>query len=824
MTVAALTPSVSYAENGVTLAFAVPFRFNDPSHLVVKRIGASGTVATLPYGSAWSATGGTTDAGGTVTLGASTAGATLTIERFTPRAQATDYETNDRFPAQSHEAALDRAMLIAQEQDAATADISARALRVPVGEALAPFPAAAVRAAKYMAFDAAGQPLFLGGTNASPNVAALVSAEAGGSIEDTLHWVTPEQFGAVADGVTDDRAAIQAAVDYASANNMGVRGRAGAVYACNVMPTSVHDFAIGPQPNIVIPAKAPPIDFHGATMRLPQGGRGFFHFVNFWPHDFAIGTVTADIAAGSYDFPLSAGEGALFQAGDRVLWQLGEIPYDKPETINWGHARVLSVAGDTVKLDRPLYEPFTVASVTTGRKRLIRLDRSWRKPVLRNVWIDGTVSATVGAENGANFYGAPAFECENVSGTFCGAGVIVHQYAEQAEISFSNADRVNTTQASYGKHISMAETRSINVRGGVAQAMLMGIACEADGEALVDGYHFINTYPGNGTLPAPNTVTVFGCAGRGKIIATNTLITGQGGFNLANVSNGQAGWEGVVQMRNVRVRTSGEAYSLPLNLMSGVLDYAVAGVRQVFNLDRPKVWRRRFRLKDGMAAATFVGPPGLVIAARAYTSPGLTVGSGQKISRFYFGKSAGGAANGTDMATDGQSGVKLVPGQWVEFPIFSGTIGGNMWTYRTNNQQVIITTDAAAGINATDDFVTIETLYVPEEGSKTFAYAEAYYRAEGDEYELYEALIAAVDLPSIAAGATHTLTLTIPDMANTDLFVGYSIAGGYGGLTLVQFECQTGQASLTVKNETVGAIDLSARDVRVLYAKPQAGA
>lgn len=659
---------------------------------------------------------------------------------------------------------------------------------------------------------------------AAPTGAELVGAAGGGTLGDAAFWVTPEQFGAVGDGVTDDRAALQAAVDYASANGLGVRGRAGAEYRCAPMPTSVHNFGIGPQPNLVIPAAAPPIDFQGATLKMNNGGRGFFHSVVNWPQNYAIGTVTADIAAGAFDFPLQTGEGALFQAGDRVLWQLGEIPYDKPETTNWGHAKVLSVTGDTVKLDRPLYEPFAIASVTTGRKRLIRLDRNWRKPVLRNVHIDGTISSTVGAENGVAFYGAPTFECHNVSGTFCGAGVIVQQYVEQADISFCDADKVNVTQASYGKHINLAEARSVNMRGGVARAMKFGIAAEADGDISVNGYHFDNTYPGNGTTPAVNTAIVFGATGRARIVATDTLVTGLGGFNLANISNGQAGWEGSVQVRNLRVRTSGEAYNLPLDMMSGVLDYTVAGVRQRFNLDRPKVWHRKFRLKDGMSAATFVGPPGLVIAARAYTSPDLTVGTGNKLLEFYVGKAAGGAANGNDFATYGLSGVKLVPGQWVELPVFGGTVAGSQWTYRTNNQQVIITTGAAAGINATDDFVTLETLYVPEEGSKTYAYAEAYYRAEGDEYELYEALISAVDLPSIAAGATQTQALTIPDMANTDLFVGYSIAGGYGGLTLTKVECQTGQAMLTFKNETGSPIDLSARDMRVLFAKPQAGA
>lgn len=116
MTVAAIAPIISYIEDGATLAFSVPFRFLAGSDLVVSRT-VAGVETTLTYPAQWSAVGGASDAGGTVTLGTSVAGATLVIRRQTPLAQQTDYTATDRFPAESHERALDRAMLIAQEQD-----------------------------------------------------------------------------------------------------------------------------------------------------------------------------------------------------------------------------------------------------------------------------------------------------------------------------------------------------------------------------------------------------------------------------------------------------------------------------------------------------------------------------------------------------------------------------------------------------------------------------------------------------------------------------------------------------------------------------------
>jgi len=172
MTVAALTPSVSYLEDGVTLGFPAPFRYLDPTSLQVQRVLADGTMLTLAYGTEWTATAGATDAGGTVTLGASVAGARLTITRATPRSQTTDYTTNDSFPAESHEAALDRAMLIDQEQDVRLA----RTLQVPAGETAAVLPGAADRATMFLAFDAAGSPIVNPGSDGVGGALSLALA------------------------------------------------------------------------------------------------------------------------------------------------------------------------------------------------------------------------------------------------------------------------------------------------------------------------------------------------------------------------------------------------------------------------------------------------------------------------------------------------------------------------------------------------------------------------------------------------------------------------------------------------------------------------
>lgn len=148
MTAAALVPLIAYTENGVTTAFALPFRFARAEDLIAVRQYADGSRVTLALGSAYSVTGGTTDAGGTLTVTvAAVAGTRIEIRRVTPRSQQMDYRGADTFPAESHEAALDKLTLIDQEQDVAIGDVSSRAIMVPAGETGYVMPSLAARLA-----------------------------------------------------------------------------------------------------------------------------------------------------------------------------------------------------------------------------------------------------------------------------------------------------------------------------------------------------------------------------------------------------------------------------------------------------------------------------------------------------------------------------------------------------------------------------------------------------------------------------------------------------------------------------------------------------
>lgn len=167
MTAAALTPSIDFNGNGVTRAFALPFRFRSPEHVQVRLITA-GVVAVLAYGADYSVTGGTTDSGGVATLTVAPAlGTVVRFVRVTPRAQTMNYTTADVFPAESHELALDTAMLIDQEQDVGIDALSARSYQLPEGESANLLPSLASRVSRLFGWNSLGSAIAMSAAEVS---------------------------------------------------------------------------------------------------------------------------------------------------------------------------------------------------------------------------------------------------------------------------------------------------------------------------------------------------------------------------------------------------------------------------------------------------------------------------------------------------------------------------------------------------------------------------------------------------------------------------------------------------------------------------------
>lgn len=116
MTVSSTQSYVEYNADGVTTAFTIPFYFLLNSDISVMVADSTGSISEPVNGTDFTVTGAGDSGGGTLTFGTVTAsGKTILIYRNPPVTQETKYYENGKFPAASHEAALDKLTMLIQE-------------------------------------------------------------------------------------------------------------------------------------------------------------------------------------------------------------------------------------------------------------------------------------------------------------------------------------------------------------------------------------------------------------------------------------------------------------------------------------------------------------------------------------------------------------------------------------------------------------------------------------------------------------------------------------------------------------------------------------
>ncbi|WP_312836627.1 hypothetical protein [Pantoea sp.] len=117
MTVASTQSYIEYTGDGASTAFSIPFYFLLNSDISVMVADSTGKVTELTYGTDYSVTGAGADSGGSATLNtAYSDDYTILLYRNPPETQETKYYENGKFPASSHEAALDKLTMLIQER------------------------------------------------------------------------------------------------------------------------------------------------------------------------------------------------------------------------------------------------------------------------------------------------------------------------------------------------------------------------------------------------------------------------------------------------------------------------------------------------------------------------------------------------------------------------------------------------------------------------------------------------------------------------------------------------------------------------------------
>lgn len=162
MSIATSTAKVQYTLSSAVQALPVTFYFLENAHIKAVRARTGVVDYTMILGTDYTLAGAGDEDGGTLTTIATNlqAGDKITIKRNVAITQEVNYVYNDKFPAEVHERALDKLTMVTQQLK----EVTDRALQFPESEVAGTgnfLPAASLRAAKILGFDATGNAIEL---------------------------------------------------------------------------------------------------------------------------------------------------------------------------------------------------------------------------------------------------------------------------------------------------------------------------------------------------------------------------------------------------------------------------------------------------------------------------------------------------------------------------------------------------------------------------------------------------------------------------------------------------------------------------------------
>lgn len=184
MTITSLVKEATFSGNGVTTVFPIVFPFLVDSDLAVTLVNASGIPTLQLLTTQYTVSGAGDPGGGSVTmLVAPASGTSLVVERVVAETQETDLQNQGAYYAETIEAALDKLTMLAQQ------NVSETELAAAIATAIA-----GLTVGTY-------NPVIATGTTTARSLQDRAADE-----------ISPENYGAIGNGVADDSAAVQAAI------------------------------------------------------------------------------------------------------------------------------------------------------------------------------------------------------------------------------------------------------------------------------------------------------------------------------------------------------------------------------------------------------------------------------------------------------------------------------------------------------------------------------------------------------------------------------------------------------------------------------------
>jgi hypothetical protein len=607
----------------------------------------------------------------------------------------------------------------------------------------------------------------------------------------------PEQFAVEGDGSTNDTANLNISIIRAnSAGGGGMHFDGAKTYKVQRANAGVQDGGgIIAKPNVNLYG-------HGARILLNDN----CNIIDVASTAATSSVITADIAAGATVVTVT--NGALFAAGDSVLYRAGEDSVDTAESTQWGFAKVSGVSSNDVTLDTPIPRPCTVAAVTNAlNKTLYKLTDAIDGLTISDFYLDNPATGDANTEIAIYCKRVRNVTINNVKAKNPGAGVVYAQYCEN--VTINNPEALECDQqgghSAKGRAFGGAECRNVVINNArMTKLESEVVACEFSADMTFNSPLVIQTRTGG-------TPNLFGVGSNSRLTVSDLRVVGAGAFNLftrGGLTNND------VCFHNVELDLS----SAPLSLgvmgteITGQLRMHIAGTKELYEIGAGRWCEQTIFLEDNwsfLEVARF--DPGLLGPVYVYTSSTVDATETNDIPDFYIGRASDNGSNYASQLVSGKL-AKLTGG--VET---NGTNGGALFSYRAEELKLLVSTKAT-GMTGANKFITIRAFIVPKVGDFPYTMVSSNLQASRADFVKLTSE-ATWDPGSLADGVGETSAgITVTGAALGD-FVIVSAPYDLQGIACSGYVSAADTVNIRLQNETTGVVDLGSGTWRVLVLK-----